>query len=186
MPGEAEEDFSRADTTKLIKAILTSRSPKPPCIPKEVGYAGLSQRPVKMPSWLAEEDVAYYAAKFGEKGFTGGLNYYRAMDKYVVRILTCFSVIKREVCVIVSCCRTWELTGAWTGAQIKVPVKFLVGDLDPTYHFPSVKQLLHEGGLKTFVPMLEEVVVLEDTGHFLQQEKPDDVTTHIHDFIKKF
>ncbi|KAI4341674.1 hypothetical protein MLD38_026368 [Melastoma candidum] len=162
VPGEAEEDFSRADTAKLIKTFLTGRSPKPPCIPKEVGFAGLSQRHVEMPAWLTEEDVAYYADKFSKKGFTGGLNYYRAMNK------------------------TWELTAAWNGAQIMVPVKFVVGDLDLTYHIPGVKQLLHEGGLKRFVPFLEEVVVMEDTAHFLQQEKPDEVTAHIYDFIKKF
>ncbi|KAI6674602.1 hypothetical protein NL676_002508 [Syzygium grande] len=36
------------------------------------------------------------------------------------------------------------------------------------------------------VPNLEEVVVMEGLAHFLQQEKPQEVTAHILDFFKKF
>ncbi|KAK3407442.1 hypothetical protein EUGRSUZ_K03494 [Eucalyptus grandis] len=79
-PGEAEEDFARADITKLMKLFLTSRNPKPPCIPKEIGYSGLANSRDKLPPWLSEEDVNYYASKFSQKGFTGGLNYYRALN----------------------------------------------------------------------------------------------------------
>ena len=74
----------------------------------------------------------------------------------------------------------------WTGVQIKVPVKFMVGDMDITYHFPGVKEYLHNGGMKKYVPFLQEVVVLEGVGHFLSQESPVEVSAHIHDFIKKF
>ncbi|XBH99304.1 hypothetical protein VPH35_128669 [Triticum aestivum] len=30
--------------------------------------------------------------------------------------------------------KTWDLTSPWTGAEIKVPTKFIVGDLDLTYN----------------------------------------------------
>jgi len=36
--------------------------------------------PESLPSWLSEEDINYYASKFNQKGFTGGLNYYRASN----------------------------------------------------------------------------------------------------------
>jgi hypothetical protein len=49
------------------------------CVPKEVGFRGL-QTPETLPSWLSEEDINYYASKFNQKGFTGGLNYYRASN----------------------------------------------------------------------------------------------------------
>ncbi|KAI4374345.1 hypothetical protein MLD38_012352 [Melastoma candidum] len=162
VPGEAEADFAKADIRKLIKVFLTSRDPNPPRIPKEIGFSGLAELPLGLPEWLTEDDVTYYASKFGQKGFTGGLNYYRNFD------------------------RTWELTAAWNGARIEVPVKYVVGDLDLVYHFPGTKQYVHSGEMKKMVPKLEEVVVMEDTGHFLQQEKPDEVTAHIYDFIKKF
>jgi len=48
-------------------------------IPKDIGFSGL-QISDTLPSWLTEEDINYYAKKFDQKGFTGGLNYYRAAD----------------------------------------------------------------------------------------------------------
>lgn len=84
------------------------------------------------------------------------------------------------------CCRTWELTASWTKTQVRVPVKFVVGDLDLTYHFPGAKEYIHNGGFKRDVPFLEEVVVMEDTAHFINQERPHEISTQIHDFIKKF
>lgn len=83
------------------------------------------------------------------------------------------------------CCRNWELTGPWTGSQIKVPVKFIVGDLDLTYHVPGIKEYINSGGFKKVVPDLE-VVVMEGAAHFINQEKPQEISSHIYDFIKNF
>ncbi|KAJ6940933.1 epoxide hydrolase A-like [Populus alba x Populus x berolinensis] len=160
-PGEVEEDFAQMDTASIITRFLTSRDPKPPCIPKEVGFRGIPENP-NLPSWLSEKDINYYAGKFNQTGFTGGLNYYRCLDL------------------------NWELMAAWTGLQIKVPVKFIVGDADLTYHIPGVKEYLSKGGLKKHVPFLQEVVVMEGVAHFLNQEKPEEVSEHIFDFIKNF
>ncbi|EEF39292.1 epoxide hydrolase A [Ricinus communis] len=158
--GEIEEDFAKAGAARIIRRFLASRSTAPPCVPKATGFRSLPV-PQNLPSWLSEEDINYYVSKYGQKGFTGGLNYYRCLDL------------------------NWELTAPWTGSQIKVPVKFIVGDMDITYHFPGVKEYIHHG-MKKHVPFLQEVVVLEGVAHFLSQEKPDEVTAHIHDFIKKF
>ena len=59
---------------------MTSRNPRPPCVPKEIGFGGRRNSPITLPSWLSEEDVNYYVSKFDQRGFTGGLNYYRALD----------------------------------------------------------------------------------------------------------
>lgn len=74
----------------------------------------------------------------------------------------------------------------WTGVQIKVPVKFVVGDLDLVYHIPGIKEYIHNGGFKKDVPFLQEVVVMEGVAHFLNQERAEEVGAHIYDFIKKF
>ncbi|KAK4418116.1 Epoxide hydrolase A [Sesamum alatum] len=161
-PGEAEEEFARVDTAQLIKKFLTSRNPTPLRVPKEVGFGGRAGKPITLPSWLSEDDVQYYATKFNQKGFTGGLNYYRVMDL------------------------NWELTAAWTGVQIKVPVKFIVGDLDLTYNTPGVKEYIHNGGFGKQVPFLQELVIMEGVAHFLNQEKPEEISQHIYDFIHKF
>lgn len=74
----AEEDFARVDPAVIIKKMLTLRDPALLRIHKE-GLVGNEEEFI-LPSWLSEEDVNYYASKFKQTGFTGGLNYYRAMD----------------------------------------------------------------------------------------------------------
>eukprot|EP00262_Sarcandra_glabra_P005897 TRINITY_DN1783_c0_g1_i2.p1 TRINITY_DN1783_c0_g1~~TRINITY_DN1783_c0_g1_i2.p1 ORF type:complete len:317 (+),score=26.03 TRINITY_DN1783_c0_g1_i2:177-1127(+) len=160
-PGAAEADFARVSTATILKKFLTYRTPGPLMIPKE-GLGGSGDVQISLPSWLSEEDVNYFAGKFNKTGFTGGLNYYRALEL------------------------TWELTAAWNGVQVKVPVKFIIGDLDLTYHMPGVQDYIHKGGFKRDVPFLEDVVLMEGAGHFINQEKPDEISNHIYDFIKKF
>lgn len=160
-PGEAEKEFASQDTRILFKKFLTNFGPGPLYISKELGLRGV-KAPDTLPSWLSEDDIDYYATKFDKTGFTGGLNYYRSFDL------------------------TWDLTAAWTGAQIKVPAKFIVGDQDLAYNIPGVKEYIHNGGFNRDVPFLQEVVVMEGVGHFINQEKPDQVTAHIYEFIKKF
>lgn len=80
-PGEVEEEFADIDTAELLKAFFTSRDSRPPCIPKELGFRySVKNNPSTLPEWLTTEDVDYYATKFNKTGFTGGLNYYRALD----------------------------------------------------------------------------------------------------------
>lgn len=67
-----------------------------------------------------------------------------------------------------------------------MPVKFIAGDLDLSFNTVGTKDYIHKGGFKRDVPLLEEVIVLEDVGHFLQSEKPDEISKHIYDFFQKF
>ena len=82
--------------------------------------------------------------------------------------------------------RTWELTSPWTGAEIMVPTKFIVGDLDLTYNIAGAKVFINKGGLKKFVPLLDDVVIMKDVGHFINEEKPEEISALIISFIKKF
>lgn len=61
-----------------------------------------------------------------------------------------------------------------------------MGDLDATYHVPGTKEYILNGGFKIEVPNLQEVVVMEGAGHFINQEKPDEINSHIYDFIQRF
>lgn len=85
-----------------------------------------------------------------------------------------------------SSCRNWELTAPWTGSQIKVPTKFIVGDLDIGYCIPGMKEYIHNGGFKKDVPNLQDVVVMEGVAHFINQEKAEEISAHIYEFINKF
>lgn len=48
--------------------------------PEGVEIVDYLETPSLMPPWISEEDLQVYADKFQESGFTGPLNYYRAMD----------------------------------------------------------------------------------------------------------
>ncbi|KAJ4964635.1 hypothetical protein NE237_016484 [Protea cynaroides] len=120
------------------------------------------QEPGDMEDVCAQDDINYYASKFDITGFTGGLNYYRSLNL------------------------NWELTAPWTGVQVKVPVKFIVGDLDLVYNTPGAKAYIHGDGFKKDVPFLKDVVVMEGVGHFIQQERSDEISNHILDFIQRF
>ncbi|PUZ66758.1 hypothetical protein GQ55_3G358600 [Panicum hallii var. hallii] len=159
-PGAIEAEFGRLGTELVLRKFLSYRSPGPLFIPKS-GW-GSPDDEVPLPSWVTEEDLKYYTSEFERTGFTGGLSYYRALNK------------------------TWELTSPWTGAEINVPVKFIIGDLDLTYHSPGIQDFIHRGGFKKFVPLLDDVVVMKDVGHFINEEKPKEVSEHIISFIKKF
>lgn len=158
--GVAEELFAQYGLDSLHKAFLSSRNTGPFLIPKE----GLQwpKDQVPLPPWLSEEDIKYFASKYEKTGFTNPINYYRNMDL------------------------NWELTEPWTGAQIQVPTKFIVGDMDMVYNMPGVAEYINKGVMKKYVPLLEDVVVMPGVGHWINQEKPQEITKHILDFIQKF
>ena len=61
----------------------------------------------KLPPWLSEHELAVYAGAFERTGFTGGLNWYRNID------------------------RNWELTESVADRHVVQPAFFLTGELDP-------------------------------------------------------
>lgn len=67
-----------------------------------------------------------------------------------------------------------------------VPTKFIIGDLDITYHMPGMRDYIHNGGFQRDVPLLEEVVVMEGVAHFINQEKPHEINKYIIEFFQKF
>ncbi|CAA0808639.1 alpha/beta-Hydrolases superfamily protein [Striga hermonthica] len=161
--GEAEAAFKSVGTATVIRTFMTKFQPEPLVIPTNESIAVFFQGPqTQLPSWLTQADIDYFTSKFEKTGFTGGLNYYRALDL------------------------SWELTAAWTGARIEVPVKFLIGEDDMTYHFPRVKETIEDKSYKKLIPKLEEVVVMKGVGHFANQVKADEVNEHIFSFISKY
>lgn len=82
-PGKAEGEIACADPRRVLKNIFTGRELGPPILPKDNPF-GANPNPnceqVELPEWFSKEDLDYYVSKFEKTGFTGGLNYYRAMD----------------------------------------------------------------------------------------------------------
>lgn len=82
-----------------------------------------------LPPWKTEAEQQFYVDEFERTGFTGGLNWYRAMD------------------------RDWELSEPYAGRRIEQPALYLVGSRDQVLRFapPSL--------MDGWVPNLESHVV---------------------------
>lgn len=106
----------------------------------------LADRPLPpLPPWLREDEFEHYAAEFTRTGFTGGLNWYRNFD------------------------RNWELTEQTPAATITVPTLFVAGTADPVLSFTPRHRVTE------LVTGDYREVLLDGAGHWLQQERPDDV-----------
>ncbi|WP_101790887.1 alpha/beta fold hydrolase [Nonomuraea indica] len=107
-----------------------------------------------MPSWLTEEDLDFYAAEFERTGLTGALNRYRNMD------------------------RDWEDLAPYAGAPIEQPALFVGGKRDASTMWLSDAIDAYSRTL----PNLRGSHLL-DCGHWIQQERPDDVNHLLRDFL---
>ncbi len=162
-PGRAESELE-ADLEKSLLAIFYSASGE--ASPKE-RWRYLFDRdeplsrtlsvPDKLPQWLSEEDLKFFAAEFRRTGFSGGLNWYRNIDF------------------------NWELTPFLNGAKILQPALFIAGDKDPVVEFyrDAYQKLEH------FVPKLQGKFLLPGAGHWIQQERPDKVNQLLLDFLNR-
>jgi pimeloyl-ACP methyl ester carboxylesterase len=105
------------------------------------------------PPWLTEEDLEVYVEAFARTGFSGGLNYYRNLD------------------------RTWELTADLAGRRLESPAMFLTGSRDPVARFMPAE--LMDG----WVTDLREKIVVEGAGHWVPQERPAEVNAALVSFL---
>ncbi|KAK2419062.1 epoxide hydrolase A [Trifolium repens] len=161
--GKMEAEVAEVGTAYVLKNVLTTRQTGPPILPNgEYGTGFNPDTPDTLPSWFTEDDLAYFVSKFEKTGFTGGLNYYRNLNI------------------------NWELMTPWNGVKIKVPVKFITGELDMVYTSLNMEEYIHGGGFKEDVPNLEEVIVQKGVAHFNNQEAAEEISNHIYEFIKKF
>ncbi|MFG2941514.1 alpha/beta fold hydrolase [Streptomyces sp. NPDC048282] len=111
----------------------------------------------RLPAWLAEEDLDVYAGEFERTGLTGALNRYRNMD------------------------RDWEDLAAYDGAPITQPSLFAGGTLDAstTWLADAVE------AYPVTLPGLVSSHLLDGCGHWIQQERPDDVNRLLLDWLAR-
>jgi pimeloyl-ACP methyl ester carboxylesterase len=168
-PGVAEAELE-ADPLISLRRILYSGSgdvprKNPAAVPSGVGMVPrsggfLTRMPdtEKLPAWLTDADLSFYADQFRQSGFRGGLNWYRNID------------------------RNWELMAPYAGAPITVPALYLAGDLDLVVAFPRMREVIAD--LKRYIPLLRGSVMLPGCGHWTQQERAADVNHHMIDFLR--
>ena len=172
-PGLAEAELGRdpratlrnmlfgasGDGVAAARAAVAAGGPAPNLgmVPKGGGFLRGPGAPATLPSWIGESDVDYYGEEFKRTGFRGALNYYRNID------------------------RNWEITGALAGLPVSIPALYVAGDRDFLLSFPGTDQLL--ANMKSFVPGLRKIQMLPGCGHWTQQERPNEVSAALVEFI---
>jgi pimeloyl-ACP methyl ester carboxylesterase len=120
------------------------------------GPEGLIERipePDGLPSWISADELDHYVAEFSRTGFTGGLNWYRNMD------------------------RNWEIMADPPVAAITVPAMFIGGTDDLVLGF------MRPDRAKEVITGPYREVLIDGAGHWLQQERPDRVNELLLDFL---
>lgn len=82
-PGEIEAEFKELGTEKVLKEFFTYKTAGPLYLPKGNLFKRSENTASASKQWLTQEDLDYYVIKYEKKGFTGAINYYRNMDRYV-------------------------------------------------------------------------------------------------------
>ncbi|WP_344570413.1 alpha/beta hydrolase [Streptomyces axinellae] len=100
-----------------------------------------------LPGWLSESELDAIAGEFERTGLTGALNRYRNVD------------------------RDWADLAAWDGAPLRVPSLFVGGELDASAAWlaPAIE------AFPRTVPDLRGSHLLPGCGHWVQQERPEEV-----------
>lgn len=164
--GPADEEMGRdvRDTmTRLLCGVKTDPENAGSMManaPKKADVKGfvdsMPPAPATLPDWITQDEVDHYVAEFTRTGFTGGINWYRNFH------------------------RNWEITPQIADAKVDVPAYFIAGKQDPviggrTSGFESPTLLDWRGE-----------TIIDDAGHWVQQEKPADVNAALVSFLDSF
>lgn len=108
-----------------------------------------------IPHWLSASEFEFFVAEFTRTGFTGGLNWYRNMD------------------------RSRELLAFLAGSKIRQPSTFIAGEEDLVIAMYRRDFDL----LEQTMPGLTAKTLIRGAGHWVQQEKPEAVSDHLLRFL---
>ncbi|MEE6136622.1 alpha/beta hydrolase [Mycobacterium sp. 050128] len=121
--------------------------------PGPEGFIDRLPEPDALPDWISQDELDHYISEFSRTGFTGGLNWYRNFD------------------------RNWELTADLADTKISVPCLFIGGTADPVLAFTRADRATE------IVSGPYQQLMIEGAGHWLQQERPDEVNTALLEFL---
>ena len=104
-------------------------------------------------AFLTDADFDVIATSFARTGFRGPLNWYRNLD------------------------HNWETTAYLAGATVQQPALMITAELDPVLR-PEMA-----AGMQAWVPNLRTTHLVKDSGHWTQQEKPEEVNRVLIEFL---
>ncbi len=114
--------------------------------------------PTRLPAWLTEQDLDFYTGEFERSGFRGPLNRYRTQE------------------------RDWAALAGLGEMKITQPALFVAGERDPVLAMIPGVNLLDR--MDPCFADLGGKVVLERAGHWIQQERPEEVNRAVLGFLK--
>jgi pimeloyl-ACP methyl ester carboxylesterase len=112
--------------------------------------------PDQLPTWLTEADLDFYVEEFERTGFRGALNRYRNVD------------------------RDWSDLQPWAARPITVPSLFLGGERDG----PTIWGRRAIERFPQTLPGLRGSHILPGCGHWVQQERADEVNRLLVGWLK--
>jgi pimeloyl-ACP methyl ester carboxylesterase len=160
-PGVAEREFER-DVDVTMRTLLGRGFSDPSAslfIEDGKGFLGDISGIRPLPDWLSEADLTYFSEAYRKSGFRGGLNWYRNID------------------------RNWELTAPWQGAQIRQPSLFIAGSSDSV--ITGLIGAKRVADMERVLPGLRQKLIIDGAGHWIQQERADEVNAALIAFLKE-
>lgn len=159
-PDVADDELGR-DPARTLRRILSFDLPAlgDPDVairmiaPGPMGFVDRLPEPDCPPEWLRTEEFDYYANEFARTGFTGAVNWYRNFD------------------------RNWEILADPPATMIDVPTLCILGTNDPTQGFTPRDRVA-----KVITGSYREVT-LDGAGHWLQEQRPDEVSAELLKFL---
>jgi len=123
--------------------------------------------PTQMPIWLTDEELRVYTSIYTETGFQGGLNRYRTMTD-----------------------ETWNMEASvriMCGKKVEVPTRYIAGEMDwGTWQTPgAIEALRSENFVLKGRVKEEDLVIVRGAGHWVQQEKPEEVAYALLEFLNR-
>jgi pimeloyl-ACP methyl ester carboxylesterase len=162
-PARADAELGR-DPEASIRRFMVGLSGDAPevtsfILPEGGALLDLFPEPARLPTWLRGMDVERYALDIGAAGFTGGLNYFRNMD------------------------RNWTLLAPFDGRYPTMPGLYIGGSLDPVVRAPGARESID--AMAGAWPNFEPPIILPGCGHWTQQERPEQVNAALIQFLDR-
>lgn len=157
-PGVADAELG-SDPARTMRRMMGSLSPDDHdsairmTAPGPAGFIERLAEPAARPDWISADELDHYIAEFTRTGFTGGLNWYRNLD------------------------RNWEIMANPPAATIDVPALFIAGSADPVLSFTRRDRA------SELVTGPYREVMIDGAGHWLQQERPAEVNAALLEFL---